>query len=384
MRNVNTFILLYFFWGLLGSAFGFLVPVYLVNRGIGNTEIGLLMGAASLAAFTAGLPSGMLADRLGPRRMVALGFLLEIPFYYLLTLTTNSIALAALFIVFGFAGALGGTAADSALYRLARDAKGALFGLIHASNCGGIIIGLLLSSVVIAQFGFQAHALLLAAAGLAGLLVSQAIPLGGVAIASHPLGAYASEFRKGKFLLFALAMFLLAFHWGTEKTSFPLYASRVLGFGDSTLGIFFALNIAVFAVGGLLAGRFIDVAKGRAPLFITGLLLSAAGSIIYAGSYDFGSALLARSLHDIGDAMIAVMAMFAVSGISAKERLGGAVGAVSLIYVAASATGAVVSGALNDFAGYSFAIVFSAALTLLSAAILFLSLKTRLLEDPFA
>jgi len=381
---VRLFALLYFVWGFWAAPYGSFVAIYLSAAGISDSAIGLLFGAASLAALFTAFPSGIISDRFNPRRVMLIGIVITAPFYLAITFTDSLLLLLGVFVIDSLAANLYGIAADSAMYRAVESAKGKAFGVIHLLTNLGNAISLVVCGYLISAAGFRGLGLLfMLVPASAMVLLSFRIPVRTARLERLRLPEYLREFRRREFVLFAAAVFLLAYHWGTERTSFPLYASNVLHLSSEQLGLLFGINLLFYAVGGFLAGRFVEASQHRARLFALGLALSAAGSLIYAFSYDFGSALLSRVLHDGGDAMLNILMMLAISALASRERTGGTVGAMAIIYLIAGFAGAVGSGYINQYAGYSAAITVSAILTLSSAALLALALKSGASRSPF-
>ena len=380
---VRLFSLLNFFWGFWGTPYSLFVAIYLSQAGISDSGIGLLFGVNSLMGLVVAFPSGLLSDRFNPKRAMLAGLVLTAPFYLAITFTDSFFLLLLIFIIDSLGANLYGIAADSSMYRAIETTKGKAFGVVHLLLNFGTAGSALLSGYAIATFGFRGLGFIfLIPAFILGALVTK-IPRATVKVEHHSLGEYLGDFRKREFLLLAIAAALLAYHWGAEKTSFPLYASNFLHLSSAQLGLLFFFNLLIYAVAGLLAGNMVELSKHRTRLFILGLLISAAGALLYSFSYDFGSALLARILHDSGDGMLGVSLMLAIAAISSKGRMGGAVGAITIVYIIANFVGAVASGYINHYLGYATAIQFAASLTLASAAVLAIAVKGGISRSPF-
>ncbi len=380
---VRLFSLLNFFWGFWGTPYSLFVAIYLSQAGISDSGIGLLFGVNSLMGLVVAFPSGLLSDRFNPKRAMLAGLVLTAPFYLAITFTDSFFLLLLIFIIDSLGANLYGIAADSSMYRAIETTKGKAFGVVHLLLNFGTAGSALLSGYAIATFGFRGLGFIfLIPAFILGALVTK-IPRATVKVEHHSLGEYLGDFRKREFLLLAIAAALLAYHWGAEKTSFPLYASNFLHLSSAQLGLLFFFNLLIYAVAGLLAGNMVELSKHRTRLFILGLLISAAGALLYSFSYDFGSALLARILHDSGDGMLGVSLMLAIAAISSKGRMGGAVGAITIVYIIANFVGAVASGYINQYLGYATAIQFAASLTLASAAVLAIAVKGGISRSPF-
>lgn len=380
---VRLFSLLNFFWGFWGTPFSLFVAIYLSQAGISDSGIGLLFGLNSLMGLIVAFPSGLLSDRFNPRRAMLAGLVLTAPFYLAITLTDSFFLLFLIFIIDSLGANLYAIAADSAMYRAIESTKGKAFGMVHFLMNLGTAGSALVCGYVIAAFGFTGLGIMfLIPAVIVGALVTK-IPRRTIAVEKHTLREYLGDFGKRDFLLFSVAAMLLAYHWGAEKTSFPLYASKTLLLTSEQLGVLFFINLVVYAVAGLFAGHLTEISKHRTRLFIMGLIISAAGSFIYSLSYDFGSALLSRLLHDSGDGMVGVSLMLAIAAISSKERMGGAVGAITIVYIVANFIGAVASGYINQYFGYAAAIQIAAALTFASAVVLAIAVKGGISRSPF-
>ncbi len=79
-KSQQYYILILCFAGMLlaslGFSFrGFFVPTYKLEFGIDNTRMGFIIGIAQLASMAFGYFGGRYCLRIGPKRIIALGFL---------------------------------------------------------------------------------------------------------------------------------------------------------------------------------------------------------------------------------------------------------------------------------------------------------------------
>src|SRR3984893_2165176 len=160
------------------GAFGIvpILPLFLRQRGVDFTEVGLLVGLTLLTAFLGQYPAGRLADRVGRRPMLvfgslpygltSLGFLLALPIPALYALRVlQGVAIAA------FLPSANALVADLAT----PERRGRAYGWMSAARLGGLTVGPAIGGLV-AIFGRNYVFIFSATMGFAGAALMLPLP----------------------------------------------------------------------------------------------------------------------------------------------------------------------------------------------------------------
>lgn len=267
------------------------------DLGLSLAAVAWLMSAFAVTGALAGLPVGFLADRVGAKRMVVAGLLLQAAGSLLGALAGGTSALIATRFLEG-AGFLAVIVAAPALVaaiapdRL-RDRAMALWATFMPAGLTLALLSGALAGVLgwRGLWGANAALLLLAATCLgAGLRLAAALerrehaPAPSVGTVLQASGPW---MLAGLFCTFTAAFFC-AF------TFLPAYLSTRFGMGAGAAGVASALAVAASGVGNLACGRLLSGGMGARRLLVLGFgVMAASGAVMFA---PFASAPLALSL----------------------------------------------------------------------------------------
>jgi EmrB/QacA subfamily drug resistance transporter len=152
--------------------------------------------------------------------------------------------------------------------------------------------------------------------------------------------------------------------------------------GFSTAGLAWVINAYVLAFGGflLLGGRLAD-ALGRRRVFLWGLVLFAAGSLLNAIAFSTTSLVASRGVQGLGSALVApaALSIVAVLFTDARERAR-ALAIWSGLAGGGAATGVVLSGVITDLISWRW--VFYINLPVALAAFVLVTRLVRFEERP--
>lgn len=257
-----------------------LVPVYTHHLGLSKFEAGALLSVASLSIVVVSIPAGVLADKVGARRMtLAAGLLLaaaNLGQAFATNLTELMLARAA----FGAASAIVWTATISWLSDTASDSRRtSIIGAVIAVAGVGGMVGPVFAGAVAQHVSVRAVFLIIAVAALAITLVLTVMPRGGRAPHRHqPLGEVVRAMRRDRLIAAGVVMMLVG---GFGDAVVNLLASLELtanGLSSSATGAVFSVAagvfIAVSAIVARLGGRAVSVrSAGVAVLLQAGSLI---------------------------------------------------------------------------------------------------------------
>lgn len=347
------------------AALFFYLPVWLLERGATGAEIGALMGAYTITAMLLVFPSGILSDGIDARRLAAIGLAGSCAGALCVAHLAGFARLLGAFVLLGLADNLSRTALQTIVFKtLPADRIGAL-ARFNFDRCAGCATGLLAGAFGVAAGGFTA--LFHAAALLSLVLVALCPALPAAPARFLPLAAYREGYLRRDVLLFSGAMFLFAFHWGAEGTSYALFVRETLGLSWTGAGIFMAIPIFVLAASSFRVAAIIRRRTDYGRLMIFGFVVSGAGHIAMTVPVVWASFAI-RILHEIGDAIVGVAMLHGMSEFFPAESSGGLTALFTLINTVGTFLGALVYGPLGAAHGFGAPLAVSGALSLLAIA----------------
>jgi MFS family permease len=359
---------------------------------VGEEDFGLTSHAAILSfvvafgvakAFT-NLGAGVLADRVGRRRLLVLGWLFALPVPLLIALAPNWGFIVAANVLLGVNQGLAWSMTVVMKIDLAGPARrGLALGLNESAGYLGVAATAFLTGVLAASFAPRtvvwAGALAIA---LAGTLVSVFFVRDTGAHVAREQRDHGADgealslrraFAEGSFrqpVLRACSQAGLvnnlndALAWGLA----PLYLAAN-GASAGEIGIVAGVYPALWGAGQLGAGWLSDHI-GRKPLIVLGMLVQSAGlALLVAGGGAFGPAVGAAALLGVGTALVYPTLIAAVSDTVQPRNRAPVVGVYRFWRDAGFALGALLAGFVADAAGAGTAIAIVAALTAASGIV---------------
>lgn len=359
-----------------------LLPTLQIRFALSETTLAMLIAALSLSALMTQPLFGALADRLGHRRIAALGVIFNAVLFSLIGVVPN------VFILFGLilVGGLGSAALHPSIASMARMAGGKkpelAVGLFSAGGTLGIAIGPIIIMILLTNFGLS----------FTPWLMIPGILLGFLMFVLAPEDKQATEKDLGRFIdlrlftgpvgLLALTGILSNLAFVTFTSAMPLWLVNDHNLpSDSTLIGWTLSAFSLSAALGGIAGGVISNRVGVKRLIVASALLALLplygifslepGSLSY-----FAVVALAGALVNAGMPLLIVSAQDLSPGNKATASgmlMGFSAGAAGLIYVGI--------GRLQELIGLLPAMKV-AYLTLLGAAVLVIfALKSRTAES---
>jgi MFS family permease len=359
---------------------------------VGEEEFGLASRTAILSfvvafglakAFT-NLSAGVLADHVGRKRLLVIGWLVALPVPAMIAFAPSWGWIVAANVLLGVNQGLAWSMTVVMKIDLAGPARrGLALGLNEAAGYLGVAVTAFLTGALAATYAPQSviwvGALAIAVTGVAvsyvfvrdtGAHVAYEQRDHGEDVAAVPLRRALAEGTIKQPVLRACSQAGLvnnlndALAWGLA----PLYLAAN-GAGAREIGIVAAVYPALWGAGQLATGWLSDH-TGRKPLIVLGMLVQAAGlAVLVLGGGSFGPALGASALLGVGTALVYPTLIAAVSDAVQPRDRAPVVGVYRFWRDAGFAVGALLASLVADAAGATTAIAVVAALTAASGLV---------------
>ena len=260
-----------------------LLLVYLHDmRGFTNTFGGLLLAYGSLVSIIASSPMGALVDRIGPKKVIIGGLLLNSATAFSLSQVQTHFQAIIVMTGLNIAGQAIWPSQSVILTRLTpeRD-RSKIFGFNFMLLNLGLGVGGLLSSLIIQRgdlLSFQIMYWVDAGTFLLYLLI--VLTLRGEHVNKYipkenepKTGSYRDLFEIKPLMFLGIAgIILFTFGYGTIQAGIPVFATQFLGLSPKWLGIIFGVNTLSIVIFQPLVMRVIDKYSKYAALIAVGLV----------------------------------------------------------------------------------------------------------------
>jgi len=315
----------------LASAF---LPILALELDPSGILVGYVVSAWFLARVFIELPSGVISDRIGRRRLLVLGIALA-SVGSLLCATASSIYLLIVGRgLWGFGAALfflNNTAILIDLFKSER--RGRALGTFQGIQFVGSLIGAPIGAFLASLIGyFSVFYVTFAVSCLSLVLAFTSKQLKEVGVSSSSSysqpslrNALASLLDRDILAVCVLCfsrMFIMA---GAMATVFPLYLYETLGFDLSLIGIITAVRTGGFTVATVASGYLSD-RFGRKAVILVGLLIEIPCLYIYTITQSFGSIIVIGILDGLGAGLVSATLTVLLSEIVKPEFRGVSIG----------------------------------------------------------
>ncbi|SDI47100.1 Predicted arabinose efflux permease, MFS family [Arthrobacter subterraneus] len=355
----------------------------------GYTVIFTYIAAFGITKAASNYAAGILADRLGRKPVLLIGWLFAVPVPVMLILAPDWGWVVAANVLLGInQGLTWSTTVVMKIDLVGPDKRGLAMGLNEAAGYGAVAITSLLAGHLAATYGLRPAPFLLGAAYVAlGLTLSALLvkeTRGHAALEQHHRTPRLPSLRSGTTHssrdIFALSTWrepALAsasqaglvnnLNFGLAWGLFPLlFATADLSLGQ--ISLLFALYPGVWGVGQLATGALSD-RYGRKRLITAGMGLQSAALAVIALAGTFPGWAVGTILLGAGTAMVYPTLLAAIGDVAEPAWRGRAVGIYRLWRDLGYAFGAVIGGIMADVAGLHAAVWAAAALSAAAALV---------------
>jgi MFS family permease len=375
------------------------IPAFARQFGVSTAAAASVISAFALMRIIGALPSGRLVDRIGERKMIAIGIAIVAASSALAGFSDSFIQLIVLRGVGGLGSAMFSVGAQTLLLRSVpaglRGRASGLYtgGFLLGGISGPAIGGLVAAWSLRAPFFIYGGMLLVPAAIAVVVLHDSPRRAGEEARAARPLAGIAAAVRSRAYRAAAAANLADGFAvMGVRSAIVPLFVRDVLHESATWTGIGFlvvaALNAATLLPGGKVADTL-----GRRPVIMAGCLISGASMVMLAVLPGLWGFLLALGVLGLGSGLLDVAPAAMIGDLLGAGELGGGKrgagaqgGTVVASYQMAgdigTVSGPVAVGFLVDSVSYSAAFVVAAGVLGLAAAAGFVAPETGKTNQP--
>jgi len=365
------------------------IPGFARQFGVSTAAAASVISAFALMRIIGALPSGRLVDRIGERKMIAIGIGIVAASSALAGFSGSFAQLIVLRGVGGLGSAMFSVGAQTLLLRcvpsgLRGRASGLYTGGFLLGGISGPAIGGLVAAWSLRAPFFIYGGMLLIPAGIAiAVLHDSPRRAAGEKRPQHPLAGIAAALRSRAYRAAASANLADGFAvMGVRSAIVPLFVRDVLHESATWTGIGFlvvaALNAATLLPGGKVADTL-----GRRPVIVAGCLTSGVSMVMLAVLPGLWGFLLALAVLGLGSGLLDVAPAAMIGDLlgAGKRDGSGQGGTVVASYQMAgdigTVSGPVAVGFLVDSVSYGAAFVLAAGVLGLAAFAGFLAPETR-------
>ncbi|MBF0609480.1 MAG: MFS transporter [Candidatus Magnetobacterium sp. LHC-1] len=355
------------------------LPLYSLSIGISTAGIGVVSAVSSFTGIIASVPSGMMAERIGKKRMLIVATLIfaTAPFLYLFVGNVWQLVMVRFY--HGLATAIFMPVALSMVSDVFDRERGekigwfstsTLLGRFIAPMAGGGIIGLMAFNP---GMSYKAVYLLCAFVGILSLITLLSIP--GQARDAHKTAAWRDIIGRLRQLLTVKGVIVTSvvegavlFSYGAFETFLPLYAISV-GLTPYEIGMILSIQVISIALTKPFMGKFSD-RHGRVPQIFAGVILGAVCVYGFSLSDKFIPLLVLSVFFGLSISVVTSATSALIADLSKRESLASAMGILASVMDIGHTTGPLVSGVIATYLSYNSVFVF-AAIVLFCCAIVF-------------
>jgi predicted MFS family arabinose efflux permease len=274
-------------------------PIYLIEFGALESEVGFIVGLFPLTAVFARIPVGIFIDRRGRIMMLLLGILLNASSPFLYTFCTE----IPHFMVVGMLNGLGFAAYTVTAMTMVVDLSprgrlGEVIGIYAICLLGAQSIGPSISGLLFSSIGFQSTFYIAGVIGLTAAFLALRIKVPSRIPTEGLVGGFSKVVRNRNLITASFAMTLLMIPHGLLLTFLPLYAIG-MGIGPEGVGLYY--TVYALSMGGVrpFIGMLSD-RIGRIAVAVPFALFAAVGVVCFSFVGDLAGILAAGVMFGVG------------------------------------------------------------------------------------
>lgn len=345
----------------------FFLGIYFTQIELTGVQQGILFAVYPLTGILSAVPIGLLNDRVYPRTLIAIGYLLIATQYLGITQTTDFYALIGLFTLGSLGAQLNQLSLDAFFYKNSDHQKPQQTGSYVGTFLSGSGLGIILGGLLLEKIPFTGMFLGIAIAALGASILSQII-LPKTEVFHFEFHLYKKDLQKSTILLFATLIFLWTLHMGSEVTSYGLFLRENLGLSYTGMGLYMGLTILTMLGWARWAGHLIHHGTPIRYIVYAGLFFSGVGHFVVTVPMVEIS-IIGRIIHEAGDAFMFVFLYDGVQKLFPIERAGGNSGVIRFVQNGALILGVLAFAPLGKTYGNIYPLIIASTFSILAIPI---------------
>ncbi len=351
------------------------LPLYATTFGVSFSLVSLAVAAKGIGTLVTDLPSGVMLERFGSRKVMLVGVGVACLSLLLMGLIENYYVLVLLRLVSG---------AGTAMWMLSRmafiseviplDVRGRALSAFGGVSRIGVFASPAIGGFVGARLGLQTPFLLAAAlAGVALVITLIYVPESRErAQAGHrrphwrTMAQIVRTYRRDLFAAGSAQILAQMIRAGRELIV-PLYGATVLGLDVAAVGVILtvsaAIDMSLFGIAGLLQDRM-----GRKWASVPSMIILGTGMAMVPLTVGYASLLAAAAIMGLGNGLGSGTMMTLGSDLAPRDAMGEFLGLWRLIGDGGNTGGPLVVGAVADLTGLGLAAIVLAGVGALAAS----------------
>ena len=356
------------------------LPLFVKALSGSDTVIGLIAAISPIAGILFSFPVGMLADRLGKKRLLLVAGVVFLVAPLLDLAVSDPFWLIPIRFLHGIATAILGPVAAAFIVSAYPDSKGEKLGLYSSATLVGRTLAPLLGGAIITGFLFLGGTLTYRVVYAAAFLLSVPVFIltltmksddGAAGVRKVSLADFAKSLadfaRNGKLLSTSIVEMATYFAFGCMETYLPLYLSGQ-GVPAWQIGLIFSLQVVSIALTKPLFGRLADTVDRRVQI-LAGIVFLA----VFIAAVPLFTAPIATAaigvLFGLAMSVSTVATSTYVADVARKENLGASLGALSSIMDIGHSSGPFIAGVIITATTISWGFLSAGVVCVLAAAL---------------
>jgi MFS family permease len=347
------------------------LPLFAKDLGASESLIGLIAALSPLAGVVLSFPIGMMADRIGPKKLLVLSGIIFVSAPLMYLFINDPLYLIPIRFFHGLATAILGPVAALMIFETYKKQKGEKIGIYSSATLVGRAIAPLIGGFILSYFVLSANlisyrlvyvtAFLAAIPVLFLILMIKDIPPSEkkkTSISedfSNSIRLFFSDRRLVSTSLVELASY---FAYGVFETYLPLYMISN-SFPAYQIGIVFAIQILAIALFKPLFGKLSDRIDRRGQILL-GIIIVGFSMLAVPLFSSFAALAAIGVLFSLGLSLSTVSTGAYIADICKEKELGASMGALSSIMDIGQSAGPFVTGMIITY--YGFALGFTTSL----------------------